>query len=293
MSQDLPAIVTGPLSPAQQTSLINIIRRAARTEILPRFRRLSAGQIVAKSRPDDLVTEADTAAEAMIARGLARMFPGATIIGEEAAATDPSLRARAAEAELAFIIDPVDGTWNFAHGLGAFGVILAATRYGRPVFGLIYDPLADDYVIADESGPARHVTATGRDTRLTMSGGGPVAKLSGYTHATLMPKPVQRLLAPLLTEFARTDALRCSAHEYRMAALGHVDFILSGTLNPWDHAAGVLICQRAGGVAKMLDGADYTIAREEGYLLTAADAATWDAVAGVLAPLLTGAPVEG
>lgn len=293
MSQDLPAIVTGPLSPAQQTSLINIVRRAARTEILPRFRGLSTGQIATKSGPHDLVTEADTAAEAMIARGLARMFPGATIIGEEAAATDPSLRGKAAEAELAFIIDPVDGTWNFAHGLGAFGVILAATRYGRPVFGLIYDPLADDYVIADESGPARHVTATGRDTRLTMSGGGPVAQLDGYVHINHMPKPAQRLLAPLLPEFARTGALRCSAHEYRMAALGHTDFILSGTLNPWDHAAGVLICQRAGGVAKMLDGADYTIAREEGYLLSAANEATWDAVARVLAPLQEAAPAAG
>ncbi len=286
MPQDLPAVVTGPLSAAQQTSLINLIRRAARTEILPRFRRLSGAQIATKSGPQDIVTEADTAAEAMIARGLARMFPGAVIIGEEAAVDNPGLRAKAAEAELAFIIDPVDGTWNFAHGLGVFGVILAATRYGRPVFGLIYDPLADDYVIADEGSPARHISATGRETRLSMSGGGPISRLSGYTHMSLMPKPAQKTLAPLLTEFARTGALRCSAHEYRMAALGHVDFILSGTLNPWDHAAGVLICQRAGGVAKMLDGADYTIAREEGYLLTAADEATWDAVAEVLEPLL-------
>ncbi|MCM2561528.1 inositol monophosphatase [Lutimaribacter sp. EGI FJ00015] len=286
MTLDLPAIVTGPLTSAQRTSLINIIRRAARTEILPRFRRLAGAQIATKSGPDDIVTEADTAAEAMIARGLARMFPGAVIIGEEAAASDPSLRHKAAEAELAFIIDPVDGTWNFAHGLGVFGVILAATRYGRPVFGLIYDPLADDYVIADESSPARHVTASGQETPLTMSGGGPIDRLSGYTHMSLMPKDAQKTLAPLQTAFARTGALRCSAHEYRLAALGHADFILSGTLNPWDHAAGVLICQRAGGVARMLDGADYTIAQDAGYLLTAADDATWDAVADVLEPLL-------
>lgn len=285
MSPDLPAVVTGPLSAAQQTSLINIIRRAARTEILPRFRRLTTSQIATKSRPDDLVTEADTAAEAMIARGLAAMFPGAVIVGEEAAMDDPSLRDKAAEAELAFIIDPVDGTWNFAHGLGVFGVILAATRYGRPVFGLIYDPLADDYVIADHTSPAHHISATGRKTVLSMSSGGPIARLSGFTHMSLMPKGVQQTLAPLLTNFNRTDALRCSAHEYRMAALGHADFILSGTLNPWDHAAGVLICQRAGGAAKMLDGSDYTLAQNQGYLLTAADAATWDAVAEVLNPL--------
>ena len=286
----LPIALTGPMTPAQQTMLINLVRRAARTEILPRFRRLTASDISTKSGPQDLVTEADTAAEAMIARGLAAMFPGAVIVGEEASQTDPSLRERAAEAELAFIIDPVDGTWNFAHGLGVFGVILAATRFGRPVFGLIYDPLADDHVIADIDGPARHVSASGRETVLRMSAGGAPETLSGYLHMSLMPRPQQERLAPLLPQFARTWALRCSAHEYRQAAMGVVDFVLSGMLNPWDHAAGVLICQRAGGVARMLDGSDYTMATREGVLLTAPDAATWDSLAALFAPLTQGDP---
>lgn len=284
MSQTLPQPVT-PLSTAQQASLVNIVRRAAKTEILPRFRNLSAHQIETKSGPQDLVTEADFAAEAMIARGILRLFPNAVVIGEEAATKDPSLRQTAAEAELAFIIDPVDGTWNFAHDVPLFGVILAATRFGRPVFGLLYDPIVDDWVIADDQSPTRIAGASRpeRPTRVSSPGG--LETLSGIMHYYLMPQDVQEKLAPVLPRFSRMGSLRCSCHEYRIMAQGGADFTLSGILNPWDHAAGVLLCQQAGGIAKMLDGRDYHIGIEQGYLLCAADQATWDTLATTLSAL--------
>jgi len=92
MTEHLPLPVTAPFSRAQRAVILNLVRRAARTEIMPRFRQLDAGQISAKSGPLDLVTEADTAAEAMIARGLQTAFPRAVIVGEEAAETDPDHR---------------------------------------------------------------------------------------------------------------------------------------------------------------------------------------------------------
>jgi len=140
----VPATLPTALTPAQRRQIINIVRRAARAEIMPRFRRLSDGDIRTKSRADDLVTDADTRAEAMITRALQIAFPSALVIGEEAVASKPAALEGIAEAQLAFVIDPVDGTWNFAHGLPMFGVIVAATRYGKPVFGLIYDPVADE-----------------------------------------------------------------------------------------------------------------------------------------------------
>ncbi|MDF1803234.1 inositol monophosphatase [Thalassovita sp.] len=284
MSETLPMPVTA-LSAAQQTSLVNLVRRAAKTEILPRFRNLAAHQIDTKSGPHDLVTEADTAAEAMIARGILRQFPNAVVIGEEAAAKDPSLRQKAAQAELAFIIDPVDGTWNFARGVPLFGVILAATRFGRPVFGLLYDPIVDDWVIADDQSPTR-IAGAGRAERPThVSQGGALDTLSGLMHFYLMPKDAQARMAPVLPEFLRTSSMRCSCHEYRTMAQGNADFCLSGVLNPWDHAAGVLLCQQAGGVAQMLDGQPYDISIEEGYLLCAPDQATWDRLRDVLSVL--------
>lgn len=284
-SPNLPQPVT-VLRPAQQTALINILRRAAKAEILPRFRNMSSAQISAKSSPTDLVTEADTAAEASIARGILGLFPNAVILGEEAAAKDPELRDRAAKAELAFIIDPVDGTWNYAHGLGAFGVILAATRFGVPIWGAIYDPLADDWVMADETGPAVMQRA-GRAARvLTLTPAGGFETLSGYAHVTLLPKDRQEAIAPLLPAFHRVGSLRCSAHEYRLFAQGAGDFVLSGTLTPWDHAAGVLIAARAGGVSRFTDGRTYDISINDGYLLTARDEDSWQRLKDHFAPAL-------
>lgn len=274
------------LTPAQEKSLIQAVRRAARAEILPRFRNLTAGQISQKSGPQDLVTEADTGAEAMIARALLRLFPNAVVLGEEAYAANPSLRDTAAAAELAFIVDPVDGTWNFAHGVPLFGVILAATRFGTPIFGMLYDPITDDWITASEGGAALQSEIAAPSKRLSTSAAGDLSTLSGVAHVSLMPRDHQEAFAPLIPGFARVGALRCSCHEYRLMAQGAVDFVLSGVLNPWDHAAGAFIATRAGGVARFLDGRDYDTSVKQGYLLTAANEATWQLVRDKIAPAL-------
>jgi len=278
MTDSLPVALSAPLSPAQQTALVNLVRRAARTEILPRFRSVGQAEATPKTGPGDLVTEADHAAEAMIARGLQRLFPHALIVGEEAVAARPELRDEVAGAELAIIIDPVDGTWNFVHGLPLFGVIVAVTRFGRPVLGLLYDPFADDWILADETAPARLIAASGVERAATTSPGGALGDLHGYVHASLMAQHRQEALYPRLAALGQATSLRCSCHEYRLLAQGAVDFVLSDRLNPWDHAAGVLICQRAGGMARMLDGSDYDSARTEGVLLCAGSAATWSSL---------------
>ena len=283
MADTLPAAPKAALTPAQQSLVLNILRRAAAAEILPRFRSLSGGDIATKSGPDDLVTTADTAAERMITRALQSAFPSAVIVGEEACAADPALIDRIAEAPLAFILDPVDGTWNFAHGLAVFGVILAVTRFGRPAFGLIYDPVADDWAIADDQGPAWLERARGASRPLAVAPGKEVAALTGFVPLHHFAPHHRAQVAATLPGFARTQTLRCSAHEYRMVAQGQVDFLLTAQLKPWDHAAGVLICERAGAHAELLDGSAYTAARHEGHLLVAPDKTTWNRIAQIFA----------
>lgn len=272
----LPATLPPALTKAQQSSVINVVRRAAKSEILPRFRQLSSTDIRTKSAADDLVTDADTGAEAMIARALQIAFPSALVVGEEAVASKPDLLDGIAEAQLAFIIDPVDGTWNFAHGLAMFGVIVAATRYGKPVFGMIYDPIADDWAIAEEDGLAELNRPFGAARPLKAAMGKPIEALSGYIPLHLFEKSKQAPLAATFPGFHRISTLRCSAHEYRTLALGHVDFLLTGLLHPWDHAAGALICAQAGCHVEMLDGGDYTAKRTTGHLLVAPDRTTWN-----------------
>ncbi|MGB3245239.1 MAG: inositol monophosphatase [Sulfitobacter sp.] len=276
MPETLPAPLPPALTPAQQNSVINVVRRAAKAEILPRFRQLSSADIRTKSRADDLVTAADTAAEAMITRALQIAFPSALVVGEEAVSSKPELLDGIAEAQLAFHIDPVDGTWNFAHGLAMFGVIIAATRYGKPVFGMIYDPIADDWAIAGEEGTPQIQRPFGPARDLHAAMGKPIEQLSGYIPLHLFAQAQKVKLAATFPGFARTQTLRCSAHEYRMIAQGHVDFLLTESLHPWDHAAGVLICANAGCHVEMLDGGDYSAARHTGNLLVAPDRATWN-----------------
>lgn len=275
MTDDLPIPLTSPLTSAQQATLINLVRRTAKAEIMPRFRRLSAGDIATKSSPFDLVTEADTGAEAMLARGIQRMFPHALVVGEEAASDDDKVRSNIGEAELAFIIDPLDGTWNFAHGLALFGIIIAVTRFGKPVFGLLYDPVMDDWILADEANPTRFSRNLGFERPLRVAKGGTLDEMSGFIHLYLMTDGKEAQMAAALPEFARTQALRCSCHEYRTLARGAMEFCLSGVMTPWDHAAGVLICQQAGGHVAMLDGSDYNASVTEGYLLAAPDQESW------------------
>ncbi len=115
MSDSLPMTIPAPLTQAQRTQIINLVRRTARAEILPRFRTLVTSDIDQKSGPMDMVTAADREAEKMIVRGLLAMFPNALMVGEETM-TEEKIAALA-DAEMGFTIDPVDGTWNFAHGL--------------------------------------------------------------------------------------------------------------------------------------------------------------------------------
>ncbi|MBR9890198.1 inositol monophosphatase [bacterium] len=286
MSDTLPMPVS-TLSKAQRSSILNLVRRAARAEILPRFRNLESGEIDQKKSHQDLVTEADRAAERMIARGLLALFPNALIIGEENVADHPEVLDKVADAELAFTIDPVDGTWNYAHGLTTFGVIVSALRFGTPVFGLIYDPVMDDVVLGETGGPAELVMPKRRKRRtLSVSGGGPVEDLQGYLPLYMLPADKQAEMAALMPRFERVLSLRCSAHEMRMLAQGHVDFVLSAGLTPWDHAAGALLCQCAGGHVAMLDGSEYNASKREGYLLCASDTATWGRIRDAFAFLL-------
>ncbi|AXI48118.1 inositol monophosphatase [Sulfitobacter sp. SK012] len=285
-TESLPAKLAPALSNAQQNHVINTVRRAARAEILPRFRALSQDAIRSKSSPDDLVTEADTAAEAMIARALQIAFPHALVIGEEAASTNPKLLVGIGDAQLAFHIDPVDGTWNFAHDMALFGVIIAATRYGKPVFGMIYDPIADNWAIADEDGIPQLQRSFGPARDLKAAMGKPVEALSGFIPLSIFAHHHKPALAATFPSFAKVGSLRCSAHEYRMLAQGYADFLLTASLHPWDHAAGALICARAGAHVEMLDGGDYSAARLEGHLLVAPDKVTWNKLKKIFSFLL-------
>ncbi|MCC5973221.1 MAG: inositol monophosphatase [Rubellimicrobium sp.] len=269
------------LAPEHRDALTRALRQAGRDEVLPRFRMLAAHEVSTKSGPADLVTLADTRAEAHITAAMQAAWPEALVAGEEAVAADPALRDRMGTAEWAVIIDPVDGTWNYAKGLALFGMIAAVLHRGVPVHGLLYDPILDDWVSADTTGPATITMGDGAPAVLSTSAETRVGRMNGYVTLGLFPRPMKERIVQSFPDYARVTSLRCACHEYRMVAQGHAEFALSGPKpHPWDHAAGVLAVERAGGVARMIDGRPYSAGITDGVVLAAASQAVWDEIAG-------------
>jgi fructose-1,6-bisphosphatase/inositol monophosphatase family enzyme len=260
------------------SALAAILRDAARAEILPRFGRLGAGSVRHKTGPLDLVTDADEAAERMIAARLAEHFPGCVIVGEEAASADPSMLSRLADADLAFVVDPVDGTANFAAGLPLFGVMAAAIRHGEVVASAIYDPIGDDTALALRGEGAWTETLDGRRVDLHVASPAPVAQMAGNVAWRFMPEPQRTTVCGNLPRLGGSWDYRCAAHEYRMAAAGHCHFLVFNRLLPWDHAPGWLLHREAGGFSARFDGSDYSPARTDGGLICAPDRESWAAL---------------
>jgi fructose-1,6-bisphosphatase/inositol monophosphatase family enzyme len=273
-----------PLTSVQSDALVAAIREVAATEILPRFRNLPEGAIDAKASFDDLVTIADRAAEDALTARFEAILPGDAVIGEESISAGTA-RLEAVGHGRCVVIDPIDGTWNFANGLANFGVIVAVVEEGQTVWGCLYDPSFDDWVMAAKgqgcafvrNGSTRALRTDPSETRFD--------HLRGNVGEYLFPAPERQKLAATIPAFRRALNLGASVHEYRMMCMGGSSFCLNGMLNVWDHAAGALCLEEAGGVSRLLDGTSYSPGMggaevDAGrYLLNARDPALWDRLA--------------
>jgi len=265
------------LTPDDLNALIAILREAARAEVMPRFRHLGSGDVRSKSGPLDLVTVADEAAERAITAALLDRFPGALIVGEEATAADPALPSRLADAKLAFVVDPIDGTSNYQAGVPLFAVMAAAIESGTVTAAAIHDPLGDDTACALTGRGAWMDSAAGR-RGLRVAAPAPVAAMTGIPSWQFLPAKLRARAIQGLPRFAATWNYRCAGHEYRVAADGHCHFLLYNKLMPWDHAPGWLIHREAGGYAARFDGSAYSVAQTDGGLICAPDRASWQAI---------------
>jgi fructose-1,6-bisphosphatase/inositol monophosphatase family enzyme len=246
-----------------------LLRAAARAEIMPRFRHLSPADTRTKSGPQDLVTVADEAAEAMITAGLHRLFPGCLVVGEEAASSDPSLLTHLADADLAFVVDPIDGTSNYAAGLPLFGTMAAAIIRGEVIAAVIHDPVMDTSTLAFRGEGAWEQPATGPITPLHVAPAVPVNQMTGAASWRYLSPSQRAIVLPNLQKLAQIYDFRCAAHEYRMLAAAHCHFLFFNRLMPWDHLPGTLIHHEAGGYAARFDATPYLPGQTDGGLICA------------------------
>jgi len=255
--------------------LADLLASSATQEIMPRFRHLKRGDVRRKSSAADLVTEADLAAERLIARRLKERYPGALVAGEEACSADPGLLGGLVGAELAFVVDPLDGTYNFASGVPLFGVMLAVVVSGETVAGLVHDPVGGDWLIGVRGGGAFLRSPDRTLVPLRVADPVNVSAMIGSVAWQFMPPPDRALLARNQSKCLSHVGYRCAAHEYRLLASGHAHFAVYNRLMPWDHLAGTLIHGEAGGFAARFDGSRYTPAHIDGGLIAAPDRESW------------------
>ncbi|MBB6485239.1 inositol monophosphatase family protein [Rhizobium lusitanum] len=255
--------------------LMTIVAEAAAQEIMPRFRNLGAGDISEKTSAIDLVTEADLLAEKHITVALKARFPGALIVGEEAYETNKSVVPALAHADLAFTIDPVDGTFNFAAGLPVFGTIVAVVAKGQTIASVIYDPVLGDTITAIRGAGAFLRRQAGQARRLSVAPAAPLSAMTGAISWGHMKEPDRSRVGGNLRKARMAFALNCSAYEYWMVASGKWHFIGHSTLMPWDHLAGVLVHQEAGGYTAKFDGTPYRPGETTGGIISAPDEHSW------------------
>jgi myo-inositol-1(or 4)-monophosphatase len=199
----------------------------------------------------DLVTEADLASEKLIIERIRSHYPRHTILAEESGSTEGFVTGEESS-EWKWIIDPLDGTTNYAHGYPCFCVSIGVERAGQLEIGVVYDPMRDEMFAAERG---RGATLNERPIRVSQ-----VAELNSAMLCTGFPYNV-RERPNFVKEFANftmnVQAVRrdgSAALDLACVACGRFDGFWEDGLNPWDVAAGVLIIEEAGGRVTNYEG---------------------------------------
>ena len=256
----------------------DFIREAAETDVMPRFRALAAHEVTEK-KPGDIVTVADHDAEERLTRMLDGLTPGALVVGEEAAHEKPDLLDKLdREQGPLWIIDPVDGTANFAASRPVFAVMVAYVESGEARMGWIYDPVEKVMSVAELGSGARRA---GKPLRI----GSLPDRLHGRVNFGLIDTHRRPAVRRRLEDaFTVEKSMRCAGHEFTSIARGSSQFRLYNRLWAWDHAPGVLLIREAGGYAARQDGEPYRPTERTRGLLCAPNADSWHRLNEILKP---------
>ncbi len=231
---------------------IECVRSVATLEILPRYRSVASSAAGAQARRKDdgsLVTEADLAAQHALVDGLGRVAP-VPVLGEEMSAEE---QARIFEAGGRYwCVDPLDGTKNFSGGVPFFAVSVALMEGARPVFGTVYDPIADEAFFAVRGAGSwlnhRPLALPPRGPALADAG----AEVSLRRDAARLRGAIKHR-APYAKRLTRGSSTLSWCH----LAAGRIDVMLHSGQKMWDYAAGALVLEEAGGLASTLERDDF------------------------------------
>ncbi|MEU1014571.1 inositol monophosphatase family protein [Streptomyces sp. NPDC005900] len=247
------------------------LRRAAATEVTPRFRQLAEGDVVEKSGPHDVVTIADRRAEEQLTVDLPALLPGSVVVGEEAVHADPATYEAIRGDAPVWIVDPVDGTRQFVRGDPGFCMLVALAVRGEVLASWTYAPALGEMAVAVRG---KGAWLDGRP--LTAGSPRPGEELEVATsHPDFTTEEQKHALLGLWTQGVRPRPCGSAGLEYLAVAKGELDAVAFSWELAWDHAAGLLLVTEAGGAALTRTGEPFKIAGGNALPFTAArDAAT-------------------
>ena len=231
------------------SALVNVIVAAARKAARGLIR--DFGEVehlqVSKKGPGDFVSAADHRVEEMLRRELGRARPAYSFLCEESGASAGS------DAANVWVIDPIDGTTNFLHGIPHFAVSIALVREGEPVAGVVYQPLSDEMFWAEKG-----VGAYVNERRLRVSARRKLEDAVVNTGVASPARPdCERRLRQLGAVAAAAGSVRClgsAALDLAYVAAGRCDAYWEAGVKAWDIAAGVLLVREAGGYVSEIEG---------------------------------------
>ena len=234
-----------------RSALMNVMLQAARKA--GRTLKRDFGEVehlqVSLKGPANFVTAADRRAEDILHQELTKARPGYGFLGEEGG------RREGADKSHTWIVDPLDGTSNFLHGIPQFAISIALEREGTIVAGLIYNPANEELFTAERGKGAflndRRVRVAARQ-RLVDA----VVACGLPHHGRGDLELFRRELAALQEKVAGLRRFGAAALDLAWVAAGRLDAFWERDLSPWDIAAGLLIVREAGGFASDLDGGD-------------------------------------
>lgn len=232
----------------------DLLAEVVAEEVVGRFRTLATHEIEAKPTlgdPDDLVTVVDHLVEKRLTGGLQRLLPGATVIGEEAVHARPELLDSLGDTQPVWLIDPIDGTKNFARGEEAFGVMIALVDRGATRASWIALPARNQMFVAEE-GAGAYLGGAPIRTRE------PVSPPLGTLYTRFMPPALaEAVVTASRGRYTDQPGASAAAIEYTSIVSGVKDLVVYYRLHPWDHAPGALLLSEAGGCVEHLDGRPY------------------------------------
>jgi len=243
--------------------------------VMPHFQQLAASDIEEKE-PGDLVTIADRKAEEALTTGLLGLLPGSRVVGEEACAADPSLL-DGVTSGMVWVVDPIDGTGNYASGQSPFAIMVALIADGETQAGWIYDPAIRRMCHA---AIGRGAFVDGERVSARATGQEPIV---AAINARYLPVDVRATIIGRANDhFTEVETPRAAGEQYPRVVLGENDIALYWRALPWDHAPGSLFLTEAGGRIARFDGSPYKVGDTRTGLLAASTPALWDRAATIL-----------